>query len=52
MGLQGVGRLKVPDVPQFTRLNIAITNKQSGPGKNYVSQKLPRATLCSGCQSK
>lgn len=42
MGLQGVGRLDVLGVPQFTRVDIAIANKQSGPGKNYASQKLPR----------
>lgn len=43
MGLQGVGRLEVLGVPQFTRVDIAIANKHSGPEKNYVSQKLLRA---------
>lgn len=43
MGLQGVGRLEVPGVPQFTRVDIAIASKHSGPEKNYVSQKLPRS---------
>jgi hypothetical protein len=34
-------------VPQFTRVDIAIASKHSGPekknNKNYESQKLPRA---------
>lgn len=45
MGLQGVRRLDLLGVPQFTRVDIAIANKHFGSGKkkkNYVSQKLPR----------
>lgn len=52
MGLQGVGRLEVLGVPQFTRVDIAIANKHSGPEKKLRIPEAPARRICSGCQSK
>lgn len=53
MGLQGVRRLDLLGVPQFTRVDIAIANKHFGSGKKKLRiPEAPARRICSCCQSK